>query len=210
MLQNPNDMSSIYLYPKAIRIWHWLNALCFLLLIISGVSLQYADPEGAVLPFRFSITLHNVSAIVVSITFVCYLFANFFTGNGRYYRFNKDDGWKGLVKQARYYLNGIFKGEDHPFHESEERKFNPLQKLTYVLAMFIGMPLLILTGLALFFPEIILPKVFGVNGILMTSLLHSIIGFVFTLFLLVHVYLCTIGKNPWASFKAMLSGFKSV
>ena len=32
----------IYLYPIWIRLWHALNALMFLVLIITGISLHYA------------------------------------------------------------------------------------------------------------------------------------------------------------------------
>jgi len=31
----------MYLYPKWIRLWHLFNALLFILLIVTGISMQY-------------------------------------------------------------------------------------------------------------------------------------------------------------------------
>ena len=36
--------NKLYLYPGLIRIWHLLNALLIITLIISGLSMQYSDP----------------------------------------------------------------------------------------------------------------------------------------------------------------------
>ena len=56
----------------------------------------------------------------------------------RYYKIRKENFLADLVKQLKYYSWGMFKGEKHPFPVTEERKFNPLQKFTYVLAMYVG------------------------------------------------------------------------
>ena len=37
----------MYLYPKWIRIWHLLNALMFIVLIVTGLSMQYTGKENA-------------------------------------------------------------------------------------------------------------------------------------------------------------------
>ena len=33
----------MYLYPKWIRVWHVLNAMLFLIIIVTGLSMQYTD-----------------------------------------------------------------------------------------------------------------------------------------------------------------------
>ena len=71
----------------------------------------------------------------------------------------------------------MFKGEKHPFPVTEERKFNPLQKVTYVLAMYVAIPLLIISGIGLLFPEITINKFFGVSGLILTDILHITMGF---------------------------------
>ena len=49
---------------------------------------------------------------------------------------------------------------------TENRKFNPLQKVTYVLAMYVAVPLLIISGIGLLFPEITINGVLGVSGLI--------------------------------------------
>ena len=61
----------------------------------------------------------------------------------------------------------MFKGEKHPFPVTEERKFNPLQKLTYVLAMYVAFPLLIISGIGLLLPEITITTFFGISGLIL-------------------------------------------
>ena len=36
----------VYLYPVYLRLWHLLNALFFLVLILTGLSMQYSDPSA--------------------------------------------------------------------------------------------------------------------------------------------------------------------
>jgi thiosulfate reductase cytochrome b subunit len=112
-----------------------------------------------------------------------------------------------LMKQFRFYAGGIFKGEPHPFPVTEEQKFNPLQRFSYVLAMYVGMPLLIISGFGLLFPEIVIFQVFGISGLALTDLLHIIMGFVLSIFLVIHLYTCTLGDKPGTLFKSMITGY---
>ena len=36
-------MQKLYVHPLPVRIWHWINALGFVLLILSGMQIRYAD-----------------------------------------------------------------------------------------------------------------------------------------------------------------------
>ncbi len=112
-----------------------------------------------------------------------------------------------IVKQFRYYSYGIFKNEAPPFPVTADRKFNPLQKLSYVIVMYVFMPLLIISGLALLFPDYIPTQIFSRSGIHLTDLIHITAGFVLSMFMIVHIYLCTIGKTPFANFKSMINGW---
>lgn len=58
-----------------------------------------------------------------------------------------------LCRQVMWYLNGIFRGEPHPYHAAPAKKFNPLQHLTYVCVMYVMYPLLLVSGVALLFPN---------------------------------------------------------
>jgi len=101
----------------------------------------------------------------------------------------------------------MFKGEKHPFPVTEKRKFNPLQKLTYVLAMYVALPLLIISGAGLLFPEITLPRFFGVSGLILTDILHITMGFFLSVFMVIHIYTCTLGAKPTSLFWGMISGY---
>ncbi|MCD4736244.1 MAG: cytochrome b/b6 domain-containing protein [Bacteroidales bacterium] len=199
--------TKIYLYPVWVRIWHGINALMFIFLILTGLSMQYSNPEYPLIRFDLAVTYHNIVGIVVVFAYVFYFFANKFTPNGKYYSI-KRKGWIGRIKrQLYYYTIGIFKKEQPPFPISETQKFNPLQKFSYVIVMYVLLPLVIITGLALLFPEVIITTVFGLSGIYLTVMLHIISGFLLSIFLIVHVYFCTIGATTFCNFKSMVTGW---
>ena len=64
-------MQKIYIHPLPVRIWHWTNALGFVLLIATGLQLRYMD-LAQIISFRWAVTLHNWIGFV--------LIANFFGG----------------------------------------------------------------------------------------------------------------------------------
>lgn len=197
----------IYHYPAYIRIWHLLNALLFLVLILTGLSMQYSRPEAPLIPFQVSVKIHNICGIGLTANYLVFFIGNIISKNGRNYRIE----WRGartrLWKQLRYYTGGYFRKENPPFPIDQDRKFNPLQAFTYAIAMYAGVPLLFITGWGLLFPETILERVFGVSGLLVTDLVHVITGFLLSIFMLVHIYLCTLGLNPASNFRAILTGW---
>jgi thiosulfate reductase cytochrome b subunit len=199
----------MYLYPKWIRLWHMLNAIIFLLLIVTGLSMQYTDKENPayVVGFAKAVKWHNFAAVLLIINYIFFVTGNLLTKNGRYYRMRKNDFLSDPGKQLKYYSWGMFKGEKHPFPVTEERKFNPLQKLTYVLAMYIAIPLLIISGIGLLLPEITLPSFFGISGLILTDILHITMGFFLSIFMVIHIYTCTLGAKPTSLFWGMISGY---
>ena len=197
----------IYLYPVWVRIWHWLNALLFLILIITGLSMQYASKDAHFIPFKLAVTVHNICGIVLIVNFLFFAIANRFTWNGKYYRIQLKGFGKELRKQIRFYAWGIFKRESHPFPVTKERKFNPLQKLSYIIAMYILIPLIIISGIGLLFPEITITVLFGKSGVWLTDVFHQFLGFTLTIFWLIHLYFCTIGKTATSNFKSMINGW---
>jgi len=197
----------LYLYPIWIRLWHVINALMFILLLLTGISLHFASAESSLIPFQISVGIHNVCAIILTINFGVFVIGNMFTGNGMYYRKWRKNLWPKLWKQFLFYAVGIFKGEPHPFPITKKQKFNPLQKVSYVFAMYFGMPLLIISGIALMFPEKISNSIFKISGLLFYDTLHIVVGFVLSIFLLIHLYTCTLGDKPGTLFKSMVNGY---
>lgn len=201
-------MAQIYHYPVWLRIWHAINAILIILLILSGISMQYANPDLPFIRFDIAVSMHNICGIALTINYLIFLIGNIASPNGRFYRLKVKGLGKRLWKQFKYYTFGVFKGEECPFPVTKQRKFNPLQKVSYIAIMYICIPILFLTGWALLFPETIAPQVAQYSGILLTALLHTIIGFIVSLFLLIHIYFCTFGKSPASNFKSILSGWQ--
>jgi thiosulfate reductase cytochrome b subunit len=200
----------MYLYPKWLRIWHWLNAALFLVLIVTGISMQYTDKGNTALVmvgFERAVKWHNIAAIILTFNYIVFVAGNVFTSNGKYYRVEKENFMKNLMSQLKYYAFGMFRGEKHPFPVTEQRKFNPLQQITYVLAMYLGLPLLIISGAGLLLPEITVRSFFGQSGLIYTDILHITMGFLLSVFMVIHIYTCTLGSKPGSLFWGMISGY---
>jgi len=184
-----------------------LNALFMLILILTGLSMQYSSVDGSLMPFSVSVQMHNISGIVLAASYLLFLIGNIVSGNGKHYRLH----WQGLRKrlfiQGRYYLYGYFRKQPPPYPVNSDRKFNPLQAVTYVMVMYIGLPVVVITGFGLLFPEIIAAGIAGVNGLVLTDLLHVIMGFLLSIFMIIHIYLCTMGASPRHNFRAILTGW---
>lgn len=200
----------MYLYPKWIRLWHLMNAILVLILIITGISMQYTGKENSafLVSFARAVKWHNISALLLVANYLFFVAGNAFTGNGRYYKMPLKNLFKDIMIQFRYYAYGRFRGEKHPFPLSLERKFNPLQKFSYVLAMYVAFPLLIISGFGLLFPETVINRFFGVSGLILTDLLHIAMGFCISVFLLVHIYTCTLGRTIFSHFRSMITGYQ--
>ncbi|MBU2466209.1 MAG: cytochrome b/b6 domain-containing protein, partial [Bacteroidetes bacterium] len=154
----------LYLYPIWLRIWHAINAFMFLVLLATGLSMQYSNPDLPLIRFDLAVQFHNIAGLIVTFNYLIFVAGNLATKNGNYYRLEIAKLYKDLSLQLEYYLIGVFKKRPTPFPINEKRKFNPLQKVTYVATMYGLMPVIIVTGLALLFPEIIIEKIFQSSG----------------------------------------------
>jgi thiosulfate reductase cytochrome b subunit len=197
----------IYLYPMWIRLWHALNAILIILLIITGVSMQYTDPANPFIRFDLAVKMHNISGMILTLNYMVFLIGSITTPNGKYYKISLKGLMPRLMKQFTYYTFGIFKHEKAPFPVTRESKFNPLQQFTYVIAMFMLVPIVIITGWALLYPEVVLTKFLSGSGLRVNDFIHVIIGFFVSFFMFVHIYFCTIGATFVSNFKSMINGF---
>lgn len=196
-----------YFYPLWLRIWHWSNALLFFFLIISGISMQYSGMEFIVINFDIAIKMHNICGVLLTINYLVFFILNIISGNLRQYIPSRKDFFRKNIIQAKYYLSGIFKNEPHPYDTTRENKFNPLQQVTYLKIMYVLMPVIIITGLGLLFPETLLDNFFGESGLFYTSILHIITGFILSLFMIGHIYLATTGNTITENFRSMITGW---
>jgi thiosulfate reductase cytochrome b subunit len=73
-----------------------------------------------------------------------------------------------------------------------------------------AVPLVIISGIALLFPEIIIERVYQFSGVFVTAVLHSAMGFFISIFLIVHLYIASIGKSPIENFKSIITGWHQI
>ncbi len=203
-------MKKIFLYPLWLRIWHWLNALLFVVLILSGMSLHYAGSGDFLFSFEVAMIAHNTAGVIVSFIYLFYFILNLTSGNIKHYLPSLRSFITRAIKQARFYTFGIFLGEPHPYHASEKEKFNPMQQMAYFFVVFIGFPVIIFSGWLLMFPEVAPDEIFGMGGVWPMAMLHTVIGFFLTIFMFAHIYLATTGNTPTELFKSMFTGYHLV
>jgi thiosulfate reductase cytochrome b subunit len=180
-----------YIYILPVRIWHWLNAGFFLTLLTMGLLNHFSIGNTKIM-----VICHKYMGMAYIAIWILFIVIGVITGNIRQYAVR----WSGFVgrilRQAKYYMSGILKGEPHPFETTEKNKFNPIQQVTYIGVVFMMIPLIIITGVtALFAHSAFMLKI------------HSALGVVGLIFLLVHLYMCTTGGKPLDLIKGMLDGY---
>ena len=197
----------IYLYPVWVRLWHLLNAILCLILIITGISMQFSNPKFPLIRFDLAVSVHNIVGIILCVNYLLFFWGNVSTRNGRYYKIIIPGMISRLIIQFKYYTRGLFKGETAPYPLNSERKFNPLQQITYVGSMYLLIPIIMISGWALMYPEIIPARLLWSSGLHLTDLFHITAAFMVSLFMFIHIYFCTIGKTPLSNFMSMINGY---
>lgn len=200
----------IPLHPLSIRIWHWANALIILVLIITGAQLRITDIR-IFSDYNFVVALHKYAGYFLTVSFLFWLAVYMMEwGLGglvrNYVVFPKD--LRSMPSQAAYYSFLYFRGKPNPFKPSREVKFNALQKMAYSFTMLIAMPVVIITGILFgnimdFYGAILF---FG--GIRVIDAVHVIAGYFFVIYLIVHIYMATLGTHVTSHTKAMITGYE--
>ncbi len=199
-------MKRVYMATRVERAWHWSNATGFVLLVLSGMNIHFARDFNVFGSLSTAVAVHNAAGVIVALDWLVWAVYMLRSRRIRYYLPGREDLAGGVLRQARFYLLGIFRGEAHPFDEGEARKFNPLQKWTYLGIMAVIVPLQILTGLWLLY-LILAWRHAGTGALRALGVSHTILAIFLTAFLVGHLYLATTGETPWAHFKMMLTGF---
>jgi thiosulfate reductase cytochrome b subunit len=200
-------MKRIFLHPFAVRLWHWVNALCFILLILTGIQIRYHVLGW--MTFKTAVEWHNVIAFVLIGNLVFWAVYHLVSGKIRLYipKFDKQLIYDG-IRQARYYGYGMMKGEKNPHHMTAENKFNTLQKLTYAKVMLVLLPLQCISGVLLWDPQMFSSIIALLGGLKVIAIVHVVLFIFFTAFMFGHIYLATLGHTPMAHIKAMFTGYE--
>ncbi|TAK43408.1 MAG: cytochrome B [Betaproteobacteria bacterium] len=204
-------MHKLYVHPLPVRIWHWINALGFIALILSGVQIRYSDIL-AVLPFGLAVQLHNAIGFALIGNYFIWLLFYLFTDKIKVYHpdLNPARYYRDSLRQAAFYGYGIFKGRPNPHHVSVYRKFNALQSITYQIIMILLVPLQFYTGLLLWDVNGFAGSIELFGGVRMVSTVHVLLFIFFSAFIFIHPYLASLGHTPTAHFKAMITGYEEV
>jgi len=215
-------------HSALVRITHWINAISFIALLVSGVAILLAHPRlywgeaGAVggpslidlpLPFVLDIPirgpgryLHFLSAWVCVLTGLLYIVSGVLT---RHFRREL------LPSKSHLACHSLTRTISNHLHfrrppEEEALSYNVLQRLAYLTVVFILFPLMIWTGLAMspaltsVFPW--LSTVFGGQQSARTT--HFFVAMSLVFFLLVHIVMVIRGGFR-ARMGAMITGQSS-
>ena len=198
-------MARVYLYSRFLRLWHWLQALLVIALLVTGFEVH---GNYALFGFEQAAAYHRIAAWTLMGLWVFAWFWHLTTGEWKQYIPSPVDR---VVAMMRYYGIGIFKGEPHPFHKDRWQRHNPLQRMAYLsLHVLIG-PAIWITGLVyIAYPY---SSEFGLSGLSLTpvALAHTAAAFLMFAFLIVHLYLAlTTSERPFGYLRGMISGYEEM
>ena len=190
----------IYVWEAPVRIWHWVMAVCMVLMIITGYLIgrplvSNLGDTWITYDFGYIRLVHFVAGIVFTVLFIYRLFWAC-VGN-RYSRMIflpplwSVKWWKGVFAQVAYYL---FLRKTAP----EYAGHNPLAQLAMFAMFVLGSFVVIITGLALYAQAwgwdtgwmTYFGWVFTLFGdVQAVRTIHHAMLYVFVLFTIAHVYM---------------------
>jgi thiosulfate reductase cytochrome b subunit len=253
-------------HSAAVRLTHWLNALCLIFLLASGLQIFNAHPrlylgqfgadnetpvieiasERAKDTIRGSVRLGGLSVDTTGFlgsskedgSLVARAFPSWLTlpsyhdlGAGR--RAHLTFAWLLVINGLLYMAHGFWSEhfrrdllptedqlnrrhlwqeiKDHVrlrFAKGEEaRRYNTLQKMTYLVVVFVLLPLVVASGLAMSpaidaaFP--VLPELLGGRATART--LHFLTAFSLVAFVVVHLVMVAV-SGAWNNLRSMITG----
>jgi thiosulfate reductase cytochrome b subunit len=203
-------MKKVYLHPLPIRIWHWVNALAFIILIVTGAQVRFGNVMH-LFSFETAVTIHSLTGFILVGNYFIWLVYYLLTGNIKIYippLNHPVEFAKKAIVQAKFYGGGIMVGSHNPHHSTPDHKFNPMQQVSYLMIMVLLIPLQLITGLLLWDPKLFSPIINIAGGIQIIEIVHVLLWIFFSAFIIVHFYLATLGHTTWAHIIAMFTGFE--
>lgn len=193
----------VMMYSRFERFWHWSQALLILSLIMTGFEIH---GSWSWFGFERAVLFHNIAAWTLMILWVLTIFWHLTTGEWRQYIPSMPGK---LIEMMRYYLVGIFRGDDHPFHMSPKRKHNPLQRMAYLSLHLFITPLIWISGVLYFFYASWSVWDVNVPSLGIIAMIHTAGAFIMLAFLVAHLYFTlTTSEKPFAFVKAMITGYE--
>jgi len=192
--------TSVYVYEVPVRLWHWINAACIMVLIVTGfligAPLPSMDIAEATHQFLFGYIrfAHFAAAMIMTVGFFGRIYWAF-VGNSHarqmfYFPFWRASYWREVWREIRWYA----------FMEAEPKKYvghNPLAQLAMFLFMTIGMVFMIVTGFAMYaeglgqgsWADMIFgPLIAFVGNTMILHQLHHLGMYFILIFMMIHIY----------------------
>lgn len=204
-----SETKSVYMYEAYERFWHWLQTVAIVILLLTGLVIHRPDLFGA-FSFRNIVTIHNVLAGLLALNALVSILWHVISGEIQQYIPHPYGFIDQMIAQAKYYILGIFKQEPHPFHKSKQRKFNPLQMVTYIGLLGVLLPLQGLTGMMMWLVQKVPAIQNWFGGLPFLAPMHTMMAWLFASFIVGHVYLTTTGATPLEAMRGMVTGWEEV
>jgi thiosulfate reductase cytochrome b subunit len=185
------------------RFWHWTQMSLIMVLIFTGFGIH---GFYHVMDFGTQVTTHVVAAIGLIVLWVFAIFWHLTTGTWRHYVPTTN----GLLKVARFYAWGIFKGEHHPYRKAYWRKHNPLQALSYLGLKLVLFPVIWISGMLYLLYGFWGAGDYAGQSLQLVALTHTAIAYAMVVFVIAHVYLLTTGDSFIEHVKPMITGYDEV
>ncbi len=200
-----------YLYTAAERFWHWLQMVAILGLLFTGLIIHNPEWFGG-FSFRGLVFTHTVLGWILVINFIFAAYYHLSTGYIKQYLPKPQGLFSRMILQAKFYAQGIFKGEPHPFKKTFWDKLNPMQRMAYFGLLFGMLPIQLITGVwiwaARIWPQA--ATLFGDATMTWVAAIHTLDAWMIGTFVVAHVYLTTTGDTPFAYIEAMITGWEDV
>ena len=201
--------SDLYINPLPVRIWHWLNALGFVALILTGTHIRYQDKFN-LMTFETAVKTHNWVAFAVMANYLVWL--GFYLFSDRITNYHPELNVKKFFDKAfaqiMYYSYGIFKGEKSPHKVVPYDKFNPMQSITYQIVMLLVVPIQFATGLMMWDVKRFEGVIAMLGGLGVVNTIHVLIYIFFVSFTMIHAYMGALGHTPVTHFREMFTGYE--
>jgi Ni/Fe-hydrogenase 1 B-type cytochrome subunit len=195
-------------HPWPAVLLHWAHLLSFFILIATGLAIHAHTAQLGTMQFVSQV--HFIAMYVFILTTVIRIYWAFFgAGSARAGSLKRERDWrffgltgadlKAFPSWIAYYL---FIRKTKP----PVVKYNPLQKMTYVLLFPLGILVMALSGFAMFPPTMEAMAWYAnmLGGLNNVRLLHYLTMWVMIVFFMIHLYLVIVEEPAQAS--AMLIG----
>jgi len=201
--------SELYINPLPVRIWHWLNALGFVALILTGTHIRYSNLFN-LMSFETAVKTHNWVAFTVIANYFVWLGFYLFSDRITNYHpeLNMRKFFDKAFKQMMYYGYGIFRGHKSPHKVVPYDKFNPMQSITYQIVMLLVVPTQFATGLMMWDVKRFEAPIAMLGGIETVDTVHVLIYIFFVSFTMIHAYMGVLGATPITHFREMFTGYE--